>query len=332
MLSVIIPVLDEAESLAQLHRELDRVARDEGYDLEIVFVDDGSKDKSWSVIEQLSAEDPRVLGIRFRRNFGKAAALSAGFDAASGERVVTLDADLQDVPAEIPRLLAKLDEGYDVVNGWKRVRHDPWQRVAASRAFNWLVSGLTGVKLHDHNCGLKALRREVTHELRLYGGLHRFIPVLAAARGFRVSEVAVEHRARQYGKSKYHMSRFVKAILDLLTVKFVIAPRVRPQHVLGSVGVAALGVGALGVIVLAAWWCLSRLVTGMAPLELHDSAMLYLSLAAIVVGAQFVLFGYLGDLIAAHLVRESDTYAIAEHTSPHGSPKVIPISKASEST
>ena len=164
MLSVIIPVLDEVESLAQLHRELDRVASEEGYDLQIVFVDDGSTDASWSVIERLSVEDPRVLGIRFRRNFGKAAALSAGFDAAGGERIVTLDADLQDVPAEIPRLLARLDEGYDVVNGWKRERHDPWQRVAASHAFNWLVSGLTGVKLHDHNCGLKALRREVVHE------------------------------------------------------------------------------------------------------------------------------------------------------------------------
>jgi glycosyltransferase involved in cell wall biosynthesis len=332
MLSVIIPVLDEVESLAQLHHELDRVASEEGYDLQIVFVDDGSTDASWSVIERLSDEDPRVLGIRFRRNFGKAAALSAGFDAAGGERIVTLDADLQDVPAEIPRLLARLDEGYDVVNGWKRERHDPWQRVAASHAFNWLVSGLTGVKLHDHNCGLKALRREVVHEVRLYGGLHRFIPVLAAARGFRVGEVAVEHRARQYGKSKYRMSRFVKAILDLLTVKFVIAPRVRLQHVLGIVGLAALGLGGLGAIYLATWWCLSRLVAGMTPIELHESALLYCSLASLVVGAQFVLFGYLGDMIAAHLVRESDSYAIAEHTSPHGSPTVIPMGKASEST
>jgi dolichol-phosphate mannosyltransferase len=331
MLSVIVPVFDEAESLPQLHRELDRVAADERYELQIIFVDDGSTDGSWSAIERLAADDARVLGIRFRRNFGKAAALAAGFDAASGERIVTLDGDLQDDPAEVPRLVAKIDEGFDVVSGWKRVRHDPWQRVAASRAFNWLVSGLTGIELHDHNCGLKCLRREVTHEVRLYGGLHRFIPVLAAARGFRVGEVAVQHRPRKYGRSKYFLSRFFKAFLDLLAVKFVLAPRVRPQYVLGGAGLTAIGLGGLGVTALTARWILSVLVTGAAPIALNASAVFYSSLALLVAGVQFLLFGLLAEMIAAHLVRASDTYSIAEHTPPHGSACVIPTGKASES-
>ncbi|HVT30972.1 MAG TPA: glycosyltransferase family 2 protein, partial [Lacipirellulaceae bacterium] len=203
MLSVVIPVLDESQSLPQLVRELDEVAQRHGYDLQTVIVDDGSTDGTWPVICQLAAHDPRVLGIRLRRNFGKAAALSAGFHAADGERIVTMDGDLQDNPAEISALLARLDEGFDVVSGWKRERHDPWHKVLPSRVFNWLVSWMTGVRLHDHNCGLKAYRREVMHEVRLYGELHRFVPVLAAAKGFRVSEVPVSHRPRQYGKSKY---------------------------------------------------------------------------------------------------------------------------------
>ena len=212
MLSVIIPVLDEAESLPQLVRELDRVAEEHGYDLQIIIVDDGSTDGTWTVINELAADDPRILGIRFRRNFGKAAALSAGFHAAEGERIVTIDGDLQDNPAEIANLLAKLDEGFDVVSGWKRERHDPWHKVLPSRVFNWLVSWLMGVQLHDHNCGLKAYRREVMHEIRLYGELHRFVPVLAAAKGFRVGEVVVEHRPRKYGKSKYGVSRLTQGL------------------------------------------------------------------------------------------------------------------------
>jgi glycosyltransferase involved in cell wall biosynthesis len=331
MLSVIIPVFDEAAGLPQLHRELRRVAAEEPYDLQMIFVDDGSTDGSWAVIEQLAADDARVLGIRFRRNFGKAAALSAGFDAASGDRIVTLDADLQDDPAEIPRLLAKIEDGFDVVSGWKRVRHDPWQRVAASRAFNWLVSGLTGVKLHDHNCGLKCLRREVTHEVRLYGGLHRFIPVLAAARGFRVAEIAVGHRPRQYGASKYFLSRCFKAFLDLLAVKFVLAPRVRPQYLLGGIGLVTFGLGGCGLSAWALWWVVSRLGEGSAPMQLHDTAPFYGSLALLLVGMQFLLLGLLSEMIAAHLVRESDVYSIAEHTPPHDSPRAIPTGKASDS-
>src|SRR3954470_14600276 len=199
MLSVIVPVLNEAPALPQLVRELAGVAATHGYNLQTILVDDGSTDGSWDVICELAAENTRILGIRLRRNFGKAAALSAGFHAAEGERIVTIDGDLQDSPAEIAALLAKLDEGFDVVSGWKRDRHDPWHKVLPSRVFNWLVSRLTGVRLHDHNCGMKCYRREVLPEVRLYGERHRFVPVLAAARGFRVGEIAINHRARKFG-------------------------------------------------------------------------------------------------------------------------------------
>ena len=175
MLSAVIPVYNEAESLAALHGELSAVAREHCYELETVFVDDGSTDGSWTEIERLAGQDSRVRGIRFRRNFGKAAALSAGFDAAHGELVFTLDADLQDDPREIPRFLAAIDQGLDCVSGWKQVRHDPWHKVLPSRGFNWLVSVLTGVRLHDHNCGFKCYRREIFSEVRLYGELHRFV-------------------------------------------------------------------------------------------------------------------------------------------------------------
>ena len=181
MLSIVIPVFNEAESLATLHQELSDVAAAQGYDLDVVFVDDGSTDGSWKAIRQLAAADPRVSGLRFRRNFGKAAALSAGFAQARGELVMTLDADLQDDPREIPKFLAEMEKDLDVVSGWKKVRHDPLEKVLPSRVFNWMVSRVTGVKLHDHNCGMKCYRREVFDEVRLYGELHRFVPVLAAA-------------------------------------------------------------------------------------------------------------------------------------------------------
>ena len=331
MLSVIIPVLDEAVSLPQLVAELNRVAEVEGYELQTIIVDDGSRDGTWSVITELAAQDLRILGIRLRRNFGKAAALSAGFRAAEGELIVTLDGDLQDDPAEIPQLLAKLDEGYDVVNGWKKVRHDPWHKVWPSRVFNWLVSWLMGVKLHDHNCGLKCFRREVMHELRLYGELHRFVPVLAAAKGFRTAEVVVQHRPRKHGQSKYGVFRIVKAFLDLMTVKFVIGYGNRPQHFLGTVGLASFFLGGLGMIYLAAWWCLSRMISGRQIVHLHETAALYYSLALFIIGAQFMSMGFLGEMLTAFFIREADTYSIAEHTSPIRAPRISPSAQASDS-
>jgi dolichol-phosphate mannosyltransferase len=318
MISVVIPIFDEVGTLEELHRELSQLAAAHSYDLQIVLVDDGSTDGSWEVIEQLAERDPRVLGIRFRRNFGKAAALSAGFDAAAGDIIVTMDADLQDSPAEIPRLLERLNEGLDVVSGWKRQRHDPWHKRYPSKVFNALVGRLTGVRLHDHNCGLKAFRRDVIHEIRLYGELHRFVPVLAAARGFRIGETPVEHRPRLSGRSKYGWSRIPKGLLDLLTVQFITRFGQRPQHWLGSVGLISLVLGLLGMAYLAIVWVVSRLPgqPAEAVVHLHETAALYYSLVLVLMGTQLLAIGFVAEMIAALVSRDRDEFSIAEYASP----------------
>ncbi len=321
MISVVIPIFDEVGTIEELHRELSDVAAAHAYDVQIILVDDGSTDGSWQVIGQIARRDPRVLGIRFRRNFGKAAALSAGFDAAGGETIVTLDADLQDSPSEIPRLLAKLDERFDVVSGWKLHRHDPWHKRYPSKVFNALVGRLTGVRLHDHNCGLKAFRRDVIHEIRLYGELHRFVPVLAAARGFRVGETPVEHRPRIHGRSKYGWSRIPKGLLDLLTVQFITRFGQRPQHWLGSVGLISLILGLLGMGYLALLWCVTRMPGyGGEPVHLHETAALYYSLVAVLIGTQLLAIGFVAEMIAALVSRDRDEFSIAQYASPreHG--------------
>lgn len=258
LLSLVVPVFNEQESLARLVAEIDAAIQPlGGWRHEVIFVDDGSTDGSWARIRELSGE--RVRGLRFRRNFGKAAALAAGFKQARGEIVFTLDADLQDDPAEIPQFLAAIQAGRDVVSGYKQVRHDPWHKVFPSRVFNWMVSTLTGVKLRDHNCGYKAYRAAVVREVRLYGELHRYVPVLAAARGFTVGELVVNHRRRPFGKSKYGWQRFLKGFLDLLQVRAVTAFGWRPMHLFGTVGVLAgvvatiTGVGAAVLLTLGGW-------------------------------------------------------------------------------
>ncbi len=308
MLSVVVPILNEAPSLETLWTELCEVAAAEGYELDVVFVDDGSTDGSWDVIRRLAAADERLVGLRFRRNFGKAAAMSAGFEAARGDLVMTLDADLQDDPHEIPRFLAAMESQLDVVSGWKRVRHDPWRKVLPSRVFNWMVSELTGVKLHDHNCGMKCYRRAVFREVRLYGELHRFVPVLAAARGFRVGEIAVGHRPRKFGRSKYGVSRFIKGFLDLLTVKFLTGFGQRPQHLLGAIGLASFLLGALGLVGLAVWWIVLGVGYGVP-------AMFY-SLGLMLLGGQLMSIGFLAELLIAYHVPESRGYSICERTPP----------------
>jgi glycosyltransferase involved in cell wall biosynthesis len=313
MISVVIPVYNEKESLAPLLGEIAAVARQSALDLEVLFVDDGSKDGSWSAITDLAREHNWVHGIRLRRNFGKAAALSAGFHAAHGELILTMDADLQDDPAEIPAFLASLRKGLDVVSGWKRIRHDPWHKVWPSRVFNSLVSQITGVQLHDHNCGMKCYRSEVFHEVRLYGELHRFIPVLAAARGFKVGEIVIQHRPRRYGRSKYGVRRFIKGFLDLLTVKFLTGFGQRPQHLLGTIGLVSFLAGLLGLAYLAATW----LVNWWSPstfLPLHERPLLIYSVAALLLGAQMMSIGFLAELITAYQSRDEDSYSIAEQT------------------
>lgn len=316
MLSIVIPVLNEVESLATLHQELSEVAAAQGYELDIVMVDDGSTDGSWDEIRRLAASDSRVTGLRFRRNFGKAAALSAGFAQSRGDWIMTLDADLQDDPQEIPRFLAEMQKDLDVVSGWKKVRYDPWHKVWPSRAFNWLVSSLTGVKLHDHNCGMKCYRREVFEEVRLYGELHRFVPVLAAARGFRVGEIVIEHRRRRFGRSKYGVTRFVKGFLDLLTVKFLTGFGQRPQHVLGTIGLGSFLLGALGLLWLAVWWAVSRLTPGMEPIHLHQRPILIYAVGLLLLGGQLMSIGFLAELFIAYHVPATRGYSISERTAP----------------
>ncbi|MBI3824087.1 MAG: glycosyltransferase family 2 protein [Planctomycetes bacterium] len=313
MISVVIPVFNEQESLAILHDEIVRVAQSANLQCEIIFIDDGSSDGSWDLIRSLAEKHPDVHGIRFRRNFGKAAALSAGFGAARGDIILTLDADLQDDPAEIPRFLAKLNEGFDVVSGWKETRLDHWHKTYPSKVFNGMVSGLTGVKLHDHNCGMKCYRAEVFREIRLYGELHRFIPVLAAARGFKVGELAITHRQRKFGYSKYGVRRFIKGFLDLLTVKFLTGFGQRPQHLLGSIGLCSFALGMLGMAWLAVTW-VWRLYDATAFEPLHNRPALIYSAAAMLLGAQMMSIGFLAELMTAYMSKDQESYSVKERT------------------
>jgi len=245
LISIVVPVYNEVESLDGLVAEIRDVAARNALEVEVVLVDDGSRDASWEKIVSLAQDGQRVGGLRFRRNCGKAAALMAGFAAARGDVVFMMDADMQDPPEEMPRLLAKLDEGFDLVSGWKRIRHDPWHKVYPSRVFNKLIGWLTGVRLHDHVCGFKVMRRELAKDLRIHGEFHRFIAVFSAARGFRVTEIPTLHRARTRGVGKYGFTRFFKGFLDLLTVTVLTRYRWRPQHVIGVAGVAVVLAGVL---------------------------------------------------------------------------------------
>ena len=291
MISVVVPLLNEEASLEELYREVAAALEARGEPFEVVFVDDGSTDGSGSVLARLHEEHTNVVVIRLRRNFGKAAALKAGFLDERGEIIVTIDADLKDDPAEIPHLLAKLDEGFDLVSGWKTRRNDPWSRRLFSRIFNWTNAVISGVRLHDVNCGLKAYRAEVVQGMRLYGELHRFIPVLAAYQGYRVAEIPVNHRARQHGRSRYGPERYLRGFFDLLSVTFMGRYRYRPLHLFGGVG---LLMGALGFIILlylTMLWFWGHGIDG--------RPLFFLGVLLMVVGVQFVSLGLLSELITS---------------------------------
>ncbi len=320
-LSAVIPVYNEQDSLSELHRQLTSVCKTNGYDYEIIFIDDGSTDNSWAEIIDLQSTDANVKGIRFRTNFGKAAALNAGFKQAQGDLVFTLDADLQDDPAEIPRFLDKLEaEELDVISGWKKRRLDPWHKVGPSRIFNSMVSRLTRVRLHDHNCGFKCYRRGVLSEVQLYGELHRFVPVLAAARGFRVGEITINHRKRIYGKSKYGVRRIVKGFLDLLTVYLLTGFGHRPQHFLGTLGLCCFGASGFITLGLVGAWFVDRLGDQPPTFHLHERAIFYLALFGIVIGIQLLATGFLAELVTKHTAKDDEIYAVRDTIGVNSNP------------
>ncbi len=285
--------------MALLFEELESALQPLGRPWEVIYVDDGSTDGSFAALTRLHARSDNVHVVRLRRNFGKAAALMAGFAEATGSAIVTIDGDLQDDPAEIPRLLAKLDEGFDLVSGWKTRRRDPWSRRVLSRLFNRTASRISGVRLHDMNCGLKAYRAEVATRLRIYGELHRFVPVLAHLRGYRVGELPVNHRPREHGRSRYGPERYLRAFLDLLTVSFIGRYRHRPLHLFGGLG---LVLGLSGFAVLAYLTVVKA--TGHA---IGQRPLLTLGVLLVVVGLQFFSLGLLSEMITSqHEERRAD--------------------------
>lgn len=290
-LSLVIPVYNEAESLEPLVAEIDEALEPLGRAYEIVFVDDGSTDGSFRIMQRLADLRTDVRVVRLRRNFGKAAALSHGFSVCRGDYIVTLDGDRQDDPREIPRLIAQLDAGYDLVSGWKESRQDPLGKTLPSRFFNWTVRRTTGIPLHDFNCGLKAYRREVIETISVYGEQHRYIPVIAAQAGFRVTEESVHHRPRAAGKSKYGWQRYLRGYLDLLTVLFLGRYQHRPQHLFGGLGTLFVVLGVLIELYLS----IDKLIFG-APIG--QRPLLLLGALLIIVGVQLLSLGLIGELIA----------------------------------
>jgi dolichol-phosphate mannosyltransferase len=306
VISVVVPVHNEERSVALLYEELRAALEPLGHEWEAVYVDDGSSDGSFSALTRLHAATPNVRVIRLRRNFGKSAALAAGFAEARGDVVVTIDGDLQDDPTEIPKLLAKLDEGFDLVSGWKTRRRDSWARRFLSRGFNRMTGWLTGVRLHDVNCGLKAYRAETLRGLRIYGELHRFIPVLAHHRGFRIAELPVNHRPREHGRSRYGLERYLRGFLDLLSVSFMGRYRHRPLHLFGGLG---LLLGSIGFVILAYLTVLKA-----AGHAIGGRPLLLLGVLLVVVGLQFFSLGLISELITAqHEQRTADREHAALH-------------------
>jgi len=307
-LSFVIPVLNEVESVALLYERLCAELERLGQSWEVIFVDDGSVDGTFEALRVLRERDPRVHVIRFRRNFGKTPALVAGFQMARGEIVFTMDADLQDDPAEIGRFLEKLDEGYDLVSGWKYPRLDPWTKTFPSRVFNGMVSASTGVKLHDINCGFKAYRRELLDDIKLYGELHRFIPVLAHQRGFRVSEIPVTHHPRQFGRSKFGARRFLRGFLDLLMVLFLMTYLRTPLRLFGTLGILSFLIG----VAVDAYVVLDRLLPFGSHEPIHNRPMLFVGILFLIFGVSFILAGLQSEMIRYFAYRPAQEYSIRQ--------------------
>ena len=290
-LSIVIPTLDEEGSLEALHRQITAVLTDMTLQYEIIFVDDGSTDQSSRILATLHGDDPHVKVIEFRRNFGKAAALNAGFEASAGEIIITMDADLQDDPAEIPHFIDAINSGLDMVSGWKKKRYDPLSKRLPSKLFNWTTCTIAGVELHDFNCGFKAYRRELLDHIELYGELHRYIPALASWKGFHVGEVVVQHHPRRFGKSKYGYERLLKGLFDIVTIYFTRKYGKRPLHVFGKMGLWFGLVGFIALVYLTVLWFMGQRPIGNRPL-------LMFGMLSVLFGMQLIVFGLVNEMLA----------------------------------
>ena len=311
-LTIIIPVLDEDESIPELVDRIRSVCDGAGFSFNVWFVDDGSNDDSWDVIETMHERDARFAGLKLRRNYGKSAALALGFERADGKYVVTMDGDLQDDPAEIPGLIALLETGYDLVSGWKKKRHDPFTKTVPSRFFNFVTRRITGIPLHDFNCGLKAYRREVVKSVRLHGELHRYIPLLAAWRGYtRITEKVVQHHSRKHGRTKFGLERYLRGFLDLLTVSFMTRFASRPMHFFGSLGTLAF----IGGILISLWISYDKMIHGN---PIGDRPLLLLGVMLILVGVQMFSVGLIGQMIVLPRMERLDAIQIAGELAPDG--------------
>ncbi len=312
-ISIVIPLFNEAESLPELTSWIERVMQENNFTYEVIFVNDGSTDKSWNVIQELRKKNPSIHGISFSRNYGKSPALNTGFVRAAGDVVITMDADMQDSPDEIPELYRMItEEGYDLVSGWKKKRYDPLSKTIPTKLFNATARKVSGIKnLHDFNCGLKAYRKDVVKHIEVYGDMHRYIPYLAKNAGYaKIGEKVVQHRARKYGTTKFGLDRFVNGYLDLATLWFQTKFGIKPMHIFGLLGSLMFAVGFLAVMIVLTLKIISIFSPGYA-FYVTNSVYFYLSLACMVMGLQFFLTGFIGELITRNS-QERNNYLIAE--------------------
>lgn len=299
-ISFIIPVFNEQYSLKELFKRIQGVCHENNISpFEVIFIDDGSTDNSWEIIEDLVHNNSQIVkGVRFRKNFGKSTALNTGFKLAEGEIVITMDADLQDDPQEIPNFLANLDEGYDLVSGWKKIRHDPFHKVIPSRFFNFVTSQLSGVKLHDFNCGFKAYRSEILPKIELYGELHRYIPVMVGGLGFRITEIPVTHHPRNYGKSKFGVERYFRGFIDLLTVLMITNYHQKPSHLFSGIGIFFGLIGSITLLYLIVLWFM-----GLGPIG--NRPLLLFGILAVILSFQMISLGLLSEIILQNTRNEA---------------------------
>lgn len=311
-ISVIIPLLNEEESLPELHDWIVKVVTEQQLSYEIIMVDDGSRDNSWNVITKLAAQNPNVKGISFMRNYGKSAALHTGFQAANGKVVITMDADLQDSPEEIPELYDMIsNQGYDLVSGWKKKRYDPFSKTLPTKLFNYMTRLFSGIYLHDFNCGLKAYKYKVVKNIEVYGEMHRYIPVIAKWSGFtKIGEKVVAHQARKYGTTKFGLERFINGFLDLLSITFVTRFKKKPMHFFGSMGFLSFLIG----FIITFWLSVEKMYKAAHQLPVRDvvaQPLFFLALVALIIGTQLFLAGFLAEMISLNAPKRND-YLIAE--------------------